>query len=514
MSGGSGGSNMEPPKTSAGTGTVLGDSTATSESVIKTWDLLKSIHASEYSELRGINTGISALKTGTESTINKLFQAGGLTNVATPNISGWESFVNAMGPFWKGLFGSAKKEITGGGIQTNSASIGGVMSGQEITGQQYTTVKKTVSSWFGSDKVSYSEILSGLDASITDSMTSIYKAIGATMLSLAKSFGGDLSAQVNATIIPALKVELRGLSGADAAKVLNGVISATLDGMASNVFGAILKQYQQLGEGMLETAVRVASEIAVVKDALALSGLKLTTNFIAVSDAIVQASGGLKDFQTAFEGYFDKFYSDSEKTNRSFNSLSSALGDVGFTLAGTRSGYRAQIEALDMTNALDQQRYSTLINLSGAADTYYSSLEKLRDSMKLMTQDNFKTAFDYKNYLSLASLSGIKSASDLLGQSNNVFIPNGQSINPALPNVALPSVSDTPVSVALTTLATDNANLVAEIKLLREETKAQAIALVQAAAATAKILARWEGDGMPEPRITDGDGVIKVRVVA
>ena len=88
------------------------------------------------------------------------------------------------------------------------------------------------------------------------------------------------------------------------------------------------------------------------------------------------------------------------------------------------------------------------------------------------------------------------------------------SINPALPNVALPSVSDTPVSVALTTLATDNANLVAEIKLLREETKAQAIALVQAAAATAKILARWEGDGMPEPRITDGDGVIKVRVVA
>ena len=70
MSGGSS-SNMEPPKTDTGTGTVLGDKSAVSESVTKTWDLLKSIHASEYSELRGINAGISALKTGTESTVPK-----------------------------------------------------------------------------------------------------------------------------------------------------------------------------------------------------------------------------------------------------------------------------------------------------------------------------------------------------------------------------------------------------------------------------------------------------------
>ncbi len=497
-----GGGTQAPPETSKGTGTVLGDSTAVSESVSKTWDLLKSIHASEYSELRGINAGVSALKTGTESTINKLFQSGGIKDIAAPKISGWESFVNAMGPFWRGIFGSAKTEVTGGGIQTGATSVGNIMNGQSISGQEYTTIKKTVSSWFSSDKVSYSEMLSGLDSGITDSLTMVYKAMGTTMLSLAKSFGGDLTTQVSSTIIPALKVELRGLSGADAAKVLNGVISATLDGMASNVFGAILKQYQKLGEGMLETAVRVASEIAVVKDALAQSGLKLSTNFIAVSDSIVQAAGSIKDFQAAFETYYSAFYSDSEKTTRTYNSLSSALSDVNLTLAGTRAGYRKQIEALDMTNSLDQQRYSTLINLAGAADTYYTSLEKISASMKLMTQDNFQTAIDYKRYLSLASLSGSSEASKLMGWDNQTFMPTGQAAVAQLPTVSVPVGTAGNVTDAINTMSSSNTDVANEIKLLRDQQAAQALAIDQNTAETSRLLKRWDGDGMPAVRTT------------
>ena len=411
MSGGSS-SNMEPPKTDTGTGTVLGDKSAVSESVTKTWDLLKSIHASEYSELRGINTGISALKTGTASTIDKLFQSGGLTNVATPNISGWESFVNAMGPFWQGLFGSAKKEITGSGIQTGAASVGDIMSGQGIVGQQYATVKKTVSSWFGSDKVSYSEILSGLDASITDSLTMVYKAMGSTMLSLATAFGGDLSAQVNATIIPALKVELRGLSGADAAKVLNGVISATLDTMATNVFGGILKQYQQLGEGMLETAIRIASEIAVVKDALATSGLSLAANAIAISDALVQAAGGLAEFQKQFTAYFDKFYTNNEKQAASYTSLSAALLTVLAVLPQTRDGYRQLIEGLDLQTASGQKAYTVLLSLSAAADTYYTALDaqtKTYTDAIATAKSNLATAYKTESDAITATISKLSS---------------------------------------------------------------------------------------------------------
>ena len=533
-----GGGSSTPPPTDTGTGTVLGDTTAVSESIAKTNDLLKNIHAAEYTELRGINAGVSALKTGTESTINKLFQMGGIKdpsiqgNLGLQGVGGmvttalsidaaiWSgglsyliSKIPVIGDLiggainWiaNGLFGgNTKQEITGGGIQTGAASVGNIMNGQSIGGQQYTTVKKTVDGgWFGSDKVSYYDVLSSLDAGVTDSLTKVYKAIGKTMLSLASVFGGDLTAQVNATIIPSLRVEFRGLSGEDAAKKLNGVISATLDTMSANVFGSILGQYQKLGEGMLETAVRVASEIAVVRDALKQSGLKLLSkDIIGVSDAIVQAAGSLEEFQKQFEGYYDKFYSESEKTARLNTRLTDSLAMVGLKLADTRAGYRAQIDALDMTNALDQQRYSTLLELSSAADQYYASLEAVRNSMKLMTQDNFQSAFDYKKYLSLASLSGIQSATDALGWGANTFVPTGQEAIGQLPTVKLPVATDTPVSVAISAVADSNSAVVTEVRALRVEQQAQALALAQNTADTARIIKRWDGDGMPAVRTT------------
>jgi hypothetical protein len=54
--------SITPPKLDTGTGTILGDSTAKSESVDKTYNLLKDIHAEEYVELRGINQGVRDLK--------------------------------------------------------------------------------------------------------------------------------------------------------------------------------------------------------------------------------------------------------------------------------------------------------------------------------------------------------------------------------------------------------------------------------------------------------------------
>ncbi|MCQ8183697.1 tape measure protein, partial [Methylomonas sp. SURF-1] len=66
-------------------GTVLGDPSAKSESINNTYQLLQDIHAKEYRELRGINTGVAALKTGINDTVTKLFQAGGLK---TPYVAG------------------------------------------------------------------------------------------------------------------------------------------------------------------------------------------------------------------------------------------------------------------------------------------------------------------------------------------------------------------------------------------------------------------------------------------
>ena len=491
--GGGGAATAPPPPTSSDTGTVLGDSSEKSQSINNTYQLLKDIHASEYAELRGINSGVAELSSGITNATTRLFQAGGIkmSNEVIKNKY-----------FWGGIFGgNTSTEQVGGGIATGSASLGNIRDSGNLPASQYATMKKTTKGgWFSDDKVSYYYAYQAIDSATQKALNSVFKSTGDTMFGLAKSLGGNLTQKVNDYIIPAMTVELRGLSGKDAAEKLNGVLSAALDTMSMSVFGPLLAQYQQLGEGMLETSTRIVAEMAIVKDALGMSGLTLTQNIIAVSDAIVQAAGGLKDFQAAFESYFDKFYSDSEKTARTYGQMSSALSDVGLTVAATRAGYRAQIEALNMNNALDQQRYSLLISLSSAADTYYSSLEKISDAMKLMTESNFKTAVDYTRYLSLASLSGVKAATTLLGWDSNTFMPTGQAAVAQLPTLSTPAGTTGNVTEAITNMSNSNTNVAAEIKLLRDQQAAQALAIAQNTQDTAKLLKRWDGDGMPAVR--------------
>ena len=508
-----GGGSSTPPPTDTGKGTVLGDTSAVSESIGKTNDLLKSIHAEEYVELRGINRGVNNLNQGITDTVTKIFQGGGLTNIklAPVTMTGIGGALNnplsnMIGNF---LFGGKQTQtVEAQGIGTLKTALKTVLDSGNIRAYQFADIKThTSGGLFTSASDSYSTQISKVSTSVQKSLNDVFKNIGQTMLStgnlLGEYLGINLAPKILDSFIPAMRVNLKGLNGTDAAKKLNGVISAMMDKMSANLFGNIVGQFQKLGEGMLETTIRIVSEIAVVKDALTQSGLKLLSkDIVGVSDAIVQAAGSLEEFQKQFEGYYDKFYSESEKTARLNTRLTDSLAEVGLKLADTRAGYRAQIDALDMTNALDQQRYSTLLELSSAADQYYASLEAVRNSMKLMTQDNFQSAFDYKKYLSLASLSGIQSATDALGWGANTFVPTGQAAVGQLPTVKLPVATDTPVSVAISAVADSNSAVVTEVRALRVEQQAQALALAQNTADTARIIKRWDGDGMPAVRTT------------
>jgi hypothetical protein len=376
---------------SVDTGTVLGDSTTKSNSIVNIAQLMKDIQADNYPVLRSIDQGISNLSIGITNVVTRLFQAGGLKSATLPAdsiamgiASGFNKLTTVGGwkvdPIMSWLLGAAfggKKTstVTAQGISTSNTSMADIMGGGNLQAQQYADIQtKTAGGWFTSDKYSTSTQYAALDASTQGALNSVFKSMGQTMFGLADTLGAGLSDRVKNYVIPALTVDLKGLNGTDAAAKLNGVLSATLDTMATSVFGDIIGQYQKLGEGMLETAVRIVSEVAVVKDALATSGKLLADNAIAISDALVQAAGGLQEFQKQFSSYFDKFYTDSEKQAQSFKQLSGQLNSVNLNLASTREGYRAQVDAIDITTAAGQAQYSMLLKLSASADTYYSLL--------------------------------------------------------------------------------------------------------------------------------------------
>ena len=298
--GGGGGASGPPPSNSdMGTGTVLGDPTAKSESINHTNDLLQNIHAEEYLELRGINKGVQALSGSITSAVTKQFQLGAIQGVNAPNL------------------GKSGHTMVAGGLQTGEITLGDLLKGNSVFGQMYTTDAKK-----GGSKekptYSYQDYLSPMAAELQKSLTDVFKNIGKTFDELSTKLGPEFSKKIKDTIVPALKIDTMGLSGKDAVDKANAVISSTLDKVSAVVFSSLLK-YQQLGEGMYETAVRIDIEKAVIKDAFSQSGKampKVATDAIAMADALVQASGGIEKFQSSFATFMDKFTTDAEKQTR------------------------------------------------------------------------------------------------------------------------------------------------------------------------------------------------------
>ena len=382
--GGGGGAASGPPPSNSdmGTGTVLGDPTAKSESIKNTNDLLQSIHADEYVELRGINKGVQALSGSILSAITKQFQLGAIQGVNAPNL------------------GKSGHTMVAGGLQTGAISLGDLLKGNNVFGQMYTTDAKK-----GGTKekptYEYTDYLSPMAAELQKSLTDVFKNIGTTFKELSTKLGPEFSKKINAAIVPALKIDTMGLSGKDAVEKANAVISSTLDKVSAVVFSSLLK-YQQLGEGMYETAVRIDAEKAIIKDAFAQSGKampKVATDAIAMADALVQASGGIEKFQASFAAFMDKFTTDPEKQTRTRKYLQGAFRENNLfngkqigSMLNSRDAYGNAVDAAaaDVAKYAGKKgakniaaektavdKYSLLLEMAPKVDEFISYNEKV-----------------------------------------------------------------------------------------------------------------------------------------
>ena len=514
--------------TSPESGTVLGDSNAKSESIANSLTLLNDIGAHQLRELRGINAGVADLSKGITDSVTNLFKGGGLSAmsvdstakltgmgsiaktmmsvgsaVMTMGLSAIAGFLPGVGDLVNGvfdfvlggLFGKTTKAVTGGGVYLYPRQISQLLAGGNITGSQYTEITKTTKSWF-SKKVKIYEVISGLNAEFTDGMSKVYRSMAESMMALSNEFGQDMSNAVNRYVIPGIKVSLHGQNAEQMAKTLNNVLSTQLDQMTSVIFGDLIERYQKLGEGMYQTAIRLVAEKAVILDALDLTGKTFTGDAIAMADGLIQLAGGIKEFQSKFEDYYSNFYSESERLSNTTRRLTLSLGDMNLQLPTSREGFRALVDAQDLNTTKGREQYNQLLNLATAADTYYAAMEKLRESMKLLSEDTFATAVDYTRYLRLAQLAGIGAASDLLPpDSNRYFMPKPTT-------VALPGMAPTPQTSAYTTIAASNDAVAAQIQQLRVEMQAANVAIAQNTQDVSKLLKRWDGNGLPATRET------------
>jgi len=431
FSGGGSGSSAttEAPVATNYSGTVLGDTTKSSESISNVTDLLESIHADEYPALQGIyremvrlNNNITGLVssilqndstfnssvtssdsiksaidsfTGSVSDgFNKVFslfgdEIGGImskVDILTAGVTGL--FTKYIGGVVSNILGGSKKtSTTASGYQINPTAAETVLQGGALDVGTYADyVTKKDGGWFGKTKYSYSTETGEASEDVKRLFTLIFANISDALLQVGESLGTDLQ-KVRDYVWDIGKIDLMDLTGDEINEKLETTISTASDTAAAALFEGI-KQYQEIGEGLYETATRLVVDKEVVLQSLdaigiAFSGVADSMAAVAFSESLLSISGDLETFVDSISGYFANFFTEAEQNAYAAEQLDKSLENLGVsTIPETREQFKALVQALDLTSASGQETFVALMSLQGAANDFYALIEKQNGTAK------------------------------------------------------------------------------------------------------------------------------------
>jgi hypothetical protein len=418
-----GGGSVKAPTTNQGTGTVFGDSSAKSDSIKRSIDLLADLDTEMLVVSRQMASSLKAIENNISGLSALVIRLGGVdgigSNVAagvntgfsrdllgtvleeglTRGVSGFMGMAAGMliaGPiggaiglalgaltdFTKkipilgdilggigsiigGLFGS-KTKITASGIYGAPQTLGDIDS-LGFDGQTFADIKKTRKFLGVSTGSKYSTKYGDLDAELEDQFGKLLLSFADTIKLAAGPLGlslDDVEAKLNGFVVDLGRIDLKGLTGEEIQERLTAVFGSTADKMAQFVID--LQRFQQVGEGAFETLVRVASTVDVVTTSLQQLGLSSQSLGIDASMAIADLFGSAQDYATAANAYFENFYTAIEQTAARTAQLARVFDSLGVAMPDSIAAYRALVEAQDLTTAAGQQLYAQLLQLAPA----------------------------------------------------------------------------------------------------------------------------------------------------
>ena len=171
------------------------------------------------------------------------------------------------------LLGGAISSIFGGGT-TTSVTGGGIfiggggLAGAGFRAQQYTDIsQQTKGGLFHSDTNREFTEFTQLDPGVKRMITLVFDNLSDTLVLLSEGLGRDTEAALN-YIFEDIRINLIGLSSDEINQALMEAFSEVADIAVGDLFGDLLLQFQKLNETLLETAIRVVTELEVVNGLL------------------------------------------------------------------------------------------------------------------------------------------------------------------------------------------------------------------------------------------------------
>ncbi|MDD3681998.1 MAG: hypothetical protein PHX36_10785, partial [Mesotoga sp.] len=408
--------------------TVLGAAAGTgSESLYNSYELLEDTYDMQYSELSKLNKSMRDLNNNISGLVANILQygIGGASswNVAEgkvygssykygkqfDDIAGYALAGATLGPvgliinyvmekltgnFVGELVGKLFNYVFGGkvttaieetGLAMQPGSVSSVMAGLGIDAQTYALIKAVKDGGlFSSDKTSYKTQYDELATSTKDLIGSIYEDISTTLVFLTDEFGTDMSKTLGYAF-ESIKLNLKDMDAEEINETLQNYFSGIGDTAVEALFGTLLRGYQEVGEGLMETAVRLVRDKAVISDILEKTNQEFIgsiKNIIAFSEELIKLAGGLDVLQDSFETYYKSFIPESERMANTYKDISSVLGDLNMALPETRDGYKELVESLDLSF---KEVTSVVSSSSGTASAVNNTASQLKSLGMVLT---------------------------------------------------------------------------------------------------------------------------------
>jgi hypothetical protein len=376
---------------------VLGDDEAKSESITKSLELMAeyAFEELEYSNkmlsaLQSIEKSLTGVSKGLVLTTGIMSGTAFGTEVGKSISKQWFLPMDLFSKISASIFGGKKTtNITGSGIQLGG-NVGSLASGMG-SAQQYETGSVTKSGgWFSSDKTSNFKNVANLSDSVKTSLTLTFDSIRDGLVEAGTALGlgsAELISKINSIPID-VSIELRNLKGKELEEAVTSVLSATMDMITEKALD-IVKPYQKMGEGLAETAFRVANNSRVID--LQLKSVNKTFGSVGLGsltlrERLLDLSGGLEEFTSASNYFKETFLSEAEKLVPIQKAVTDELSRLGLSAVNSRDKFKELVLGLDLSNVAQQDMYVSLMKLQKGFAAVYEASEDVSMSVKELAE--------------------------------------------------------------------------------------------------------------------------------
>lgn len=297
------------------TGSVLGDKSAKSESVSKSIDRLADVDTMTMRYSAAMLTSLRSIEASFAGVASLLFRNGGIESAMPGIVTGYQPrssitgtqgefmkigsalhdqrVLNALGPLGGALnnaysrvsnilFGT-KVSVQGQGIALQSGNLADIVRGG--LNSSYFADIETKKKLFGfSTGAKRSTVYSAMDDEMSSQFNKIIHGFYDTLTTAAPLLGQSLEsvmANLANTQFGGLKIDLKDKTGDQVVEALNSQFSKIGDTMARSVLPG-LSEFSKVGEGYLETTIRVATGLESARGALRSLGVQA----VSLSDVI------------------------------------------------------------------------------------------------------------------------------------------------------------------------------------------------------------------------------------